>query len=247
MDLVGYGISYLTVAAQRGVVFGTRFACVSGEIARIVVRGYDPIICAHNGVAGVAQPFAFIGGRPASIAFMLLVLTLTFLVYGYSERLIRSPYGRLLKAIREDERTAKSLGKDAAKIRAQVMAIGSVIAAISGVLFALNIGFVNTNDYVVTLTLDVWVMIVLGGIGNNRGALLGALIITILDRVTAIVALQMNMLGSQLEFNYLRFILFGVILLLMLRFSPGGILPESPQTTNAHEYYPPANVSADRS
>ncbi len=123
---------------------------------------------------------------------------------------MRSPYGRLLKAVRENDVVATSLGKSVKRTRAQVMVIGSAIAAIAGVFFVVNIGFASTNDYVMALTLDIWVMIVLGGLGNNKGALLGALIVTVLDRVTAITAIQMNMLGSQFEFNYVRYIVFGV-------------------------------------
>ena len=77
-------------------------------------------------------------------------------------------------------------------------------------------------------------MVVLGGLGNNRGALIGAAIIALLDRFTQVAAIQLNMSGFPIEFNYVRFILFGVILLLMLRYRPQGILPESPLTTHAH-------------
>jgi branched-chain amino acid transport system permease protein len=208
---------------------------VGSEIVRIIVRGYEPIACASNGIAGVAQPFGWIDNtRLASILFAAFILVLAALVFFYSERLIRSPYGRLLKAIRENERVALSLGKRVPQIRGQIMFIGSAIAAVAGVLFATNLGFVSANDYVVTLTLDVWVMVVFGGLGNNRGALLGALVVTILDRLTAISAIQLNALGYNLEFNYVRYIIFGIILLLMLRFRPQGLLPERTETTQAH-------------
>ena len=78
-------------------------------------------------------------------------------------------------------------------------------------------------------------MVVLGGLGNNRGAVLGALVVTLLDRVTAIATIQMNMSAIELEFNYVRYIIYGLILLLMLRFRPQGILPEPTRTTNAHD------------
>lgn len=232
--LVGFVLSYATLRLKQEWYLAL-VLLVGGEIVRIVVRGMDNLICSHNGISGVAQPFAFIGNtRASSVLFMLMVLVLAFLAAHYSGRLIHSPYGRMLKALRENENVTRSLGKRVSLARAQIMLIGSVIAAISGVLFAVNLGFVSTNDYVVTLTLDVWVMIVLGGLGNNRGALLGALLITILDRVTSIAAIQMNMSGITLEFNYMRYILFGIILLLMLRYRPQGLLPESPVTTAAH-------------
>lgn len=212
---------------------------VGGEILRIVVRGYEPLICGTNGLSGIAQPFAWMGtltGSPrvASLCFLGLALLLLVIAYVYAERLVRSPFGRLLKAVRENPDVAQELGKNVPRIRAGVMFIGSAMAAVAGVLFAVNLGFVSTNDYAVALTLDVWVMVVLGGIGNNRGALLGAAIVTLLDRVTAITAIRLDMLGSEFEFNYVRFILFGVILLLMLRYRREGLLPEPVSTTGAH-------------
>ena len=210
---------------------------VASETVRIIVRGYEPIICASNGLAGLAQPFIALGHpRLASSAFAALVLTLALGTYFYCERLTRSPFGRLLKGVRENAPVSQSLGKRVARVRAQVMIIGSAIAAISGVLFVLNLGFASANDYIVPLTLDVWVMVVIGGLGNHRGALLGALIVTLLDRLTTVAAIQLGRLGLEWEFTYIRFILFGVIILLMLRFRPQGLLPEKPATTKAHEY-----------
>ena len=235
--LVGFVISYVTLRLKQEWYLAL-VLLVGGEIVRIVVRGADDLICSHNGISGIAQPFYYLDdARTGALFFMLLVLGLALIAYIYSERLIRSPYGRLLKALREEENVTRSLGKNIALARAQIMLIGSVIAAISGVLFALNTGFVNANDYVVTLTLDIWVMVVLGGLGNNRGAFLGAALIAIMDRFTQIAAIQLNMSGFPIEFNYVRFILFGVILLLMLRYRPQGLLPESPQTTDAHTVF----------
>jgi branched-chain amino acid transport system permease protein len=209
---------------------------VASEIGRIVVRGYEPIICGNNGLAGIAQPFHWLGDkRLASLAFAALVLLCTAACYLYCQQLVRSPFGRLLKALRENDQVALGLGKPVARIRGQVMVIGSAIAALAGVFFVVNIGYASANDYVVGLTLDVWVMVVLGGLGNPRGALLGALLITIVDRITAVTAIQLNMLGMRLEFNYVRYILFALILLLILRYRPQGLWPEPVRTTDAHE------------
>ena len=232
---VGFAVSYVTLRLKEEW-FLALVLLVGGETVRILVRGADDLICSHNGISGVAQPFYFIDDpRTSALLFMLLALALALIAYLYSQRLIHSPFGRMLKGLREDEDVTRGLGKGISLARAQIMLIGSMIAAVGGVLFALNIGYVNANDYVVTLTLDVWVMVVLGGIGNNRGAVLGALLIAILDRFTQVGAIALNMSGSPIEFNYVRFIAFGVILLLMLRYRPRGLLPESPRTTDAHE------------
>jgi len=235
--LVGYLAAYPALRLREEWYLAL-VLLVASEIVRIIVRGYEPIICASNGLSGIAQPFVALGNaRLAAIIFAVLVLSLALMAYLYCERLVRSPYGRLLKAVRENDRVAQSLGKRVARIRAQVMIVGSAIAAVSGVLFVVNLGFASANDYVVALTLDVWVMVVIGGIGNNHGALLGAFIVTILDRLTTIAAIQLGRLGVDLEFTYARFILFGLIILLMLRFRPQGLLPEKPLTTKAHEVF----------
>ena len=232
---VGFAISYVTLRLKEEW-FLALVLLVGGETVRILVRGADDFICSHNGISSVAQPFYFIDdSRTSALLFMLLALALAAAAYLYSRRLVHSPFGRMLKGLRENEDVTRGLGKGISLARAQIMAVGSAIAAVGGVLFALNTGFVNTNDYVVTLTLDIWVMVVLGGIGNNRGALLGAAMIAIMDRFTQVGAIALNMSGSPIEFNYVRFIAFGIILLLMLRYRPSGLLPESRLTTNAHD------------
>ena len=231
---VGFAVSYVTLRLKEEW-FLALVLLVGGETVRIVVRGADDFICSHNGISGVAQPFYFMDDvRSSALMFMLLCLGLALAAYIYSQRLVHSPFGRMLKGLRENEEVTRGLGKGISLARAQIMLIGSAIAAVGGVLFTLNTGFANTNDYVVTLTLDIWVMVVLGGIGNNRGALLGAALIAILDRFTQVGAIALNMSGSEIEFNYVRFIAFGIILLLMLRYRPEGLLPESRLTTGAH-------------
>lgn len=235
--LIGYSVSYITLRLKHEW-FLALVLLVGGEILRIVVRGYQPITCGSNGISGIAQPFSWIADtRSSAVAFMVLVLAFTAFIYWYTNRLISSPYGRLLKALRENEQVTRSLGKNVTRFRAQVMLVGSAIAAIAGVLFALNVGFVSTNDYVVGLTLEVWVMIVLGGLGNSKGALFGAFLIAFLNRVTAVAAIQLNMAGIDIEFNYFRYILLGIILVLTLLYRPKGLLPEGARTTKAHDLF----------
>ncbi len=232
---IGYAISFVTLRLKQEW-FLALVLLVGGEILRIVVQGYEPIECGSGGLSGIAQPFSFMSdARLSSVTFMLLILVFVVIAYIYCERLVRSPYGRLLKAIRENDAVAQALGKKVPRVRAQVMLIGSIIAAVAGVLFAVNEGFVSTNDYVVALTLQVWVMIVLGGLGNSKGALLGAFLITILNRVLAVAAIQLNTLGTAVEFNYFQYILLGIILIVMLLYRPKGLLPEPTQTTEAHD------------
>ncbi len=233
--LVGSLVSYTALRVKEEWYLGL-VLLVGSEVVRTVVRGYTPMICGINGLSGVTQPFSAIDNPTLSAAcFMALVLAIAALAYVYCERLVRSPFGRLLKAMRENEPVTLALGKHVPRLRAQVMLIGSALAAIGGVLFAVNLGFVSTNDYAVGFTLDIWVMVVLGGVGNHRGALFGALIVTLLNRATAILSIWANAQGSQFEFNYVRYILFALILLWVLRFRRQGLLPEHAETTVAHD------------
>lgn len=233
--VVGYLASYPALRLKEEWYLAL-VLLVGSEIVRIIVRSYEPIICASNGLSGIGQPFVWVSDRTLKSAFFAgVTLLLAFLCYLYSERLTRSPYGRMLKAMRENEHVATAVGKNVSRLRGQIMFVGSAMAAMAGVLFVTNLGFASANDYVVELTLDVWVMIVLGGLGNNRGAILGALIVTLLDRTTAIGAMQLDALGTQFEFSYTRFILFGLILLVMLRYRPQGLWPEPAPTTRAHK------------
>ena len=234
---IGYLASYPALRLKDEWFLGL-VLLASSEVVRIVVRGVEPVICAHNGLSGISQPFLFLPtAQLRSVAFAALTLLVAALCYWLAQRLARSPYGRMLKAMRENSDVATGLGKPMARTRASVMVVGSAMAAVAGVFFVANIGFASTNDYVVGLTLDIWVMIVLGGLGNMRGALLGAAIITLLDRATAIAAIQINMLGSQFDFNYARYILFALILLVMLRYRRQGLLPERLDTTGAAKFF----------
>ncbi|MFZ1771613.1 MAG: branched-chain amino acid ABC transporter permease [Caldilinea sp.] len=234
--IVGYLASYPALRLKDEWFLGL-VLLASSEVVRIVVRGAEPVICAHNGLSGLSQPFVFLPtAQFKAAAFAGLTLLAAAFCYWFAQRLTRSPYGRMLKAMRENSDVAAGLGKPMARTRASVMVIGSAMAAVAGVFFVTNIGFASANDYVVGLTLDIWVMIVLGGLGNMRGALLGAAIITLLDRATAIAAIQANMLGSQFDFNYARYILFALILLVMLRYRRQGLLPERLDTTGAGKF-----------
>lgn len=253
MPALGNFALTLLVAAAVSAVVGWLFAApalrlkqewylalvllVGAETIRIFVRSWDPLICASNGISGIGSPFAWLpDARSRAIAFAALCLAIAALAYWYSQRLVRSPYGRLLKGVRENELAASTLGKSVPRARGSVMMIGSALAAVAGVLFVINTGFASANDFTVALTLDVWVMIVLGGLGNMRGALLGALIVTLIDRFTSVYAIRLDMMGFDFEFSYIKGIVFGLLVLLMLRYRPQGLLPEPTRTTTAHEY-----------
>jgi branched-chain amino acid transport system permease protein len=131
------------------------------------------------GIGFISRPFEALQERPLafSLANLALVTGIVALVFVGLERLVRSPWGRVLRAIREDETAALSLGKNARSYRLQAFVLGSAIMGLAGAVQAHFIGFIAPDNYVSTLTFQVWAMLIVGGAGNNRGALLGAVLV----------------------------------------------------------------------
>ena len=90
---------------------------------------------------------------------------------------MRSPWGRVLRAIREDEIAAASLGKRAFRFRLQAFVIGSMLMGLGGALYAHFVGYIAPEDFLPILTFQMWAMLIVGGSGNNRGAILGAFVV----------------------------------------------------------------------
>lgn len=205
-----------------------------GEVGRVVARTYDPITCSVYGLDGIGNPFIWLRDPMAvQVAYACLVLAIAFAMHVYAQRLVNSPYGRLLKSVRDDELVAKVLGKKAPRVKGEILAIGSAMAGVAGALYAFFAQAVFADDYVPMLTFTVVVMVILGGVANNYGAAVGAMVVTLLDRLTR--ASFLNILGIAVTFDitYFRYILTGILMILILMFKPEGLVPEGPVKTPA--------------
>ncbi|MCX8205558.1 MAG: branched-chain amino acid ABC transporter permease, partial [Candidatus Nezhaarchaeota archaeon] len=199
------------------------------ELAPLIGRNYPEIIGGPLGVA-VPNPFAWAGALrfPIITLFMMLVAAA---VFAFVRTLTRTPLGRLLRAIRDDEVAASALGKDVAKARTKVMAVSSAIAALGGALYAFYACSVTAPAFNrFTWTFWPWVMVILGGIANNLGTVLGAFAFVL---VRKLIIYYKDVLSPYLPFDvvWLDNILLGVALILILLFRPEGILPERPIST----------------
>jgi branched-chain amino acid transport system permease protein len=131
------------------------------------------------GLISLPKPLArlFDGPLAYNVFYLGLVVLVVAVTYGALERIVRSPWGRTLKAIREDETAAASLGKNPVRIRLEAFVLGSIIMGLAGGLYVGFIGYVSPFDFQPILTFQIWTMLILGGSANNRGALLGAVIV----------------------------------------------------------------------
>jgi len=181
-----------------------------------------------QGLRGFDRPLrAALGdGFLYNIMFLLCVLVLLVLTYRFLETLVASPFGRQLRAIREDETAARSLGKTPARIRLTAFVTGSVIMGLAGGLYGTFYAFVSPQDILPTLTFQIWAMLIVGGAGNNKGAVLGAFLIWGAWTASGWALSRFAPIEAQRYTGSIQYILIGLVIVGMLLWRPQGLLPE---------------------
>ncbi|MBX2839198.1 MAG: branched-chain amino acid ABC transporter permease [Gammaproteobacteria bacterium] len=169
-----------------------------------------------------------------------LFLSVLLLVLWLAHRAQKAPWGRMMRAIRDNEVAANAMGKDVTRRHLQVFVVGSAVVGIAGAMLTTLEGQFTPGTYnPLRFTFLIWVMVIVGGSGNNLGAVLGAFLIWffwieaepmgiwLMENATVFLG-DGNPLREHLINNaaHMRLMLMGIILLLVLRFSPKGLLPE---------------------
>ncbi|WP_324662645.1 branched-chain amino acid ABC transporter permease [Haloarcula sediminis] len=211
------------------------------EVVRLVVLNQDDWTNGSAGVRGIpgffegwpvletlpdTMPTVVLGSGPGAVILnapfwqALLNVGLVFAFVGVSylvlRRAHRSPWGRVLRTIRSDEDLASALGKNTYAFKMQAFVLGSLIMALAGVFYAhLNL-YVSPGDLDPITTFYVWVAVILGGSGSNRGALFGGVVI---------VAIREGTRALPFEAAPIRLLAIGVVIVLLMRFRPQGVLP----------------------
>ena len=187
-----------------------------------------PITGGPFGVGFIPRPFGTLADRPALFAAVnfALLLALTAAVFLALRRLEASPWGRVLRAIRDDETAAAALGKSPKRYRLQAFALGGALMALGGAVQAHMTGFIAPDNYVPALTFQVWTMLILGGAGNAAGALVGALIVWGLwsgsgAAIGALIPSDLQARAAALQLTAI-----GVALATMLLLRPRGMIGE---------------------
>lgn len=194
------------------------------EIVRLILKNEAWLTNGVRGIAGIPDPW--LAGTP--LTFLIVLLLLLALVYWISDRAYQAPWGRVLRAIREDEPATLAAGKNVLTFRLQAFVLGSMVMGLAGALYAHFVGFISPEAFQPEFaTFIVWVMLIAGGSGNTRGAILGAFAIWGIWSGTALLT---DLLPAALvtRASALRLLLIGILLQIILMTRPEGLLPEQP-------------------
>jgi branched-chain amino acid transport system permease protein len=180
------------------------------------------------GISFIPRPFGALAGDPLTFGLLNLgvVSAVTLGVYAALEHLMRSPWGRVLRAIREDEQAATALGKNAVSFRIQAFAVGGAIMGLAGAMQGHFIGYISPEGYVPILTFQVWAMLIVGGSGNNRGAILGAIVVWAFWAASGTIIASFVPPEEQARASALKIVMIGLAICLVLLLRPRGILGE---------------------
>jgi branched-chain amino acid transport system permease protein len=243
------------VACFFGVLLGTPTLKLRGDYLAIVTLGFGEIIRIFlnnlsqpvnitNGAQGVAliDPFRFgtfsfaqperVGPLtftgPIKYYYLLVIVLLVVIVINL--RLQNSRIGRAWEAIREDEIAARAMGINTRNMKLLAFAMGASFGGVAGGMFSAIQGFISPESFVLVESVNILAMVVLGGMGNIWGVILGALLLSFVPEVLryTVGPLQLALFGRTLiDPEVIRMLLFGITLVAMMLFRPAGILPSA--------------------
>ena len=207
------------------------------EAIRLVFNNERWLANGPRGLTGLPQPLrSLVEPQHYNYIYLGIVLLTLVLVYWAIERGIRSPWGRVLRAIREDEIAAAMNGKDVFAFKLQALVLGSAIMGLGGALYAHYVRAISPDAFSpLFATFLIWVMLLLGGSGNNKGALLGAFLVWGIWMGMTFVTDHILPPFWAARAPYLRFLLIGVILEAIILLRPQGILGEERRVSKLME------------
>jgi branched-chain amino acid transport system permease protein len=186
-----------------------------------------------EGLIGLPQPLhGLVSPRYYNYIYLVIVLVFLALIYIALERGIRSPWGRVLRAVREDEVMASADGKNVFLFEVQSLVVGAMIMGIGGALYAHFSATIQPGLFTPTFgTFIIWTMLSLGGTGNNKGAILGAFVVWALWSWSTFFINRIVPTAFETRAPFIRFVVIGLVLVIVLLRRPRGIIGEERQVS----------------
>ncbi len=198
------------------------------EIIRLILKNEDWLTHGVRGVVGIPRPLDGIIPGYDALLMLGMIVALVMLCLLANQRSYRAPWGRVLRAIRDNETAARAMGKNSFLFRLQAFVFGCAVMGLAGAVYAHFVGFISPEAFdPVFATFIVWVMLIAGGSGNNYGAILGAVVIWGVWSGTEIV---IGRLPDEIvtQAGAMRVLLIGLLLQIILIARPEGLLPGRP-------------------
>ena len=195
------------------------------EVVRLVAANEIWLTRGTDGISGIPGPWKSALGRDFNAVYFVILLVVLAAVFMLMRRIDRSPYGRALRAIREDAQVAQVAGKPVLRFKAQTFALSAAIAGLAGALYGHFTSYIAPDLFLPLITVYVFLAVASGGVGNPKGALIGAfLLIALLE--TARFFVELIPAVTAVQRAALKELLIAVTLILVLRLMPGGLVPE---------------------
>jgi branched-chain amino acid transport system permease protein len=219
----------MLVAGGVALLVGLVFSRFRGEFYMLGTVGFNIIAWSvalnwqeltHGplGVPGISRPELF-GLRFAdNLSFLILAAIVALVVYGLSHLITRSSFGRVLHAIREDEEALSVFGYATSHYKLVIFIISAMLASIAGALFASYITFIDPSSFTLNESILILSIIILGGLGSHRGAILGALLLIVLPEALRFVGFPPDVAAQ------MRQVAYGLTLILLMLYRPQGLL-----------------------
>ncbi len=183
-----------------------------------------------SGLTGFSLPFrGIIPAENYNLFFLGLIFFLVAFSFILLQILVKSPWGRVLKSIREDEKVTKVVGKNVTYYKMQAFVLGSILAGLAGIMLAFYHSFISPDYYYPLETFYAWIIIIVGGSANNWGTLLGSIFLWAFLNGTRFLTPLVPL--PAFTFSALRMALIGFLLVLMILYRPQGVLGDKKELT----------------
>ena len=191
-------------------------------IAYSVAKNWVGLTRGPMGLPGIPQFEIKLLGISFSLSkvwqYLILVIVIAVVTYLLLSMLLRRPFGRVLKSIREDEIASQTLGKDTPLFKLKVFMVGGFFAGIAGALYAHYITFIDPSSFTVMESITILLMVIFGGMGTLKGAVIGAFLLIVIPESLRFVGLPSSIAAP------IRQMLYGLILVILMVYRPQGII-----------------------
>jgi len=195
------------------------------EVVRLVASNEIWLTRGTDGISGIPGPWKADLGRDFNAVYFVILLGVLATVFFLMRRIDRSPYGRALRAIREDAQVAQVAGKPVLRFKVQAFSLSAAIAGLAGALYGHFTSYIAPDLFLPLITVYVFLAVASGGVGSPTGALIGAyLLIVLLESARFLV--ELVPLVTAVQRAAIKELLIAVILILVLRLMPKGLVPE---------------------